>query len=90
MVLQKWEGSSTDTWDVSLSPVTKFLCDFFLATCACGVLQNGDIIAPELTPLKSDWNSNNNNEGEGGGGGSGSAAAYNSARGASRPKKKLF
>ncbi|XP_075902012.1 deoxynucleoside triphosphate triphosphohydrolase SAMHD1 [Nelusetta ayraudi] len=52
--------------------------------------QNGDIIAPELTPLKSDWNSNNNNEGEGGGGGSGSAAAYNSARGASRPKKKLF
>lgn len=48
------------------------------------VLQNGDIIAPGLTPLKPGWN--NNNEGEEEDAGAGTAAA----NGPSGPKKKLF
>lgn len=50
--------------------------------------QNGDVIAPELTPLKPGWN--NNNEGKGSRSSSSATAASASADGASRSKKKLF
>ncbi|XP_070766298.1 deoxynucleoside triphosphate triphosphohydrolase SAMHD1-like [Enoplosus armatus] len=50
--------------------------------------QDGDIIAPELTPLKASWS--NNNEGEGGEGGSFRKVNYASVNGQKKAKTKLF
>uniref|UniRef100_A0AAQ5ZGY5 Deoxynucleoside triphosphate triphosphohydrolase SAMHD1 n=1 Tax=Amphiprion ocellaris TaxID=80972 RepID=A0AAQ5ZGY5_AMPOC len=51
--------------------------------------QDGDIIAPELTPLKASW-SNNNNKGECSGNGSTREANCVSANGPKKAKTQLF
>lgn len=43
-----------------------------MATVVTAILQNSDIIAPELTPLKDSWNENEGEE-QGGRGGSNDA-----------------
>ncbi|KAM9350888.1 deoxynucleoside triphosphate triphosphohydrolase SAMHD1-like [Symphorus nematophorus] len=50
--------------------------------------QDGDIIAPELTPLKPSWS--NNNEGEDGEGSSSRVVNYPSVNGKSKAKTQLF
>lgn len=50
--------------------------------------QDGDIIAPELTPLKASWS--NNNEGEDGEGGSSNEEHWARVNGQKKAKTKLF
>lgn len=50
--------------------------------------QDGDIIAPELTPLKKSWS--NNNDGEDGGEGSSGEVKYSALNGPKKAKKLDF
>lgn len=56
-------------------------------TLKCHHMQDGDIIAPDLTPLKKDWHENS--EDEEGEDGSSVAASYNLENRA-KSAKKLF